>query len=100
VTPMQPLDGRFVGYDVNTATPGRGAFDLSTKTITVEGSGDDIWDNYDRMYYLAAPARGAAELTARILAKPWRSSEWAKTGLMVRETLEGTSRNVLLCATP
>ena len=100
VTPMSPLDGRFVGYDVNTATPGRGAFDPSSGTITVEGSGADIWDNYDRMYYLATPARGSAELTARILAQPWRTDPWAKTGLMVRETLDGGSRNVLLCTTP
>jgi hypothetical protein len=100
VTPMQPLDGRFVGYDVNTGTPGLGAFDPATGTMAVEGSGDDIWDNADRMYYLATPARGSTELTARILSSPWRTSEWAKTGLMIRETLEGPSRNVFLCATP
>jgi hypothetical protein len=97
---MRPINGRFVGYDVNTATPGLGAFDSATGTLSVEGSGDDIWDNFDRMYYLATPARGSTELTARILDRPWRTSEWAKTGLMIRETLEGPSRNVFLCATP
>lgn len=100
VTPMRPINGRFVGYDINTATPGRGAFDPSSGTMTIEGSGADIWDNFDRMYYLATPARGAAELTARILDRPWRTNEWAKTGLMIRETLDGPSRNVFLCATP
>jgi hypothetical protein len=52
------------------------------------------------MYFLAAPARGAVELTARILGKPLRTDASAKAGLMIRETLEDSARNVFLCATP
>ncbi len=100
VTPMQPLAGRFVGYDVNTGTPGRAALDAATNTMIVEGSGDDIWDNADRMYFLATPIRGSGELTARILDRPWRTNEWAKTGLMIRESLEGPARNVFIAVTP
>jgi hypothetical protein len=100
VTPMQPLAGRFVGYDINTSTPGRAQLDAPTGRLIVEGSGDDIWDNFDRMYFLATPMRGSVELSARILARPWRTNEWAKTGLMVRESLEGPSRHVMLMATP
>jgi hypothetical protein len=100
VTPMQPIAGRFIGYDVNTATPGHAALDTATSRLIVEGSGDDIWDNSDRMYFLGTPVRGSAELTARILERPWRTNEWAKTGLMIRENLEGPARNVFVAATP
>jgi hypothetical protein len=100
VTPMQPIAGRFIGYDVNTATPGRAAMDPTNNRLIVEGSGDDIWDNRDRMYFLGTPFRGSVELTARILDRPWRTNEWAKTGLMIRENLEGPARNVFICATP
>lgn len=100
VTPMQPIAGRFLGYDINTATAGHAEIDASTQRLVVEGSGDDIWDNADRMYYLATPVRGSVELTARINDRPWRTNEWAKAGVMLRETLEGPSRNVFLCATP
>src|SRR5262249_39838318 len=100
VTPMQPIAGRFVGYDVNTLTPGHAELDAATSRLIVEGSGDDIWDNADRMYYLATPARGTVELTARILDRPWRTNEWAKTGLMIRDGLEGPARNVMIAATP
>jgi hypothetical protein len=100
VTPMQPLAGRFVGYDVNTQTPGHAELDPVTSSFIVEGSGDDIWDNADRMYFLAAPARGTVELTARILDRPWRTNEWAKTGLMIRDSLDGPARNVMIAATP
>jgi hypothetical protein len=100
VTPMQPLLGRFTGYDVNTSTPGRAAFDPTTNRLIIEGSGDDIWDNADRMYFLATPVRGFTELTARILDRPWRTHSWAKAGLMIRENLTGPARHVFLCATP
>lgn len=100
VTPMQPIGGRFIGYNVGTATPGRAVMDPSNGRLIVEGSGDDIWDNSDRMYFLGTPVRGSIELTARILDRPWRTNEWAKTGLMIRENLEGPSRNVMIAATP
>jgi hypothetical protein len=100
VTPMQPIAGQFVGYEMNTGVPGDAALDPTSGTLSIEGSGSDIWDNYDRMYYLAAPVRGATELDAVILAAPRRSDPSAKAGLMIRETLEDTARNVFLCATP
>jgi hypothetical protein len=100
VTPMQPIAGRFIGYDVNTSTPGRALMDTPNNRLIVEGSGDDIWDNSDRMFFLATPVRGSVELTARILERPWRTNEWAKTGLMIRENLEGPARNVMIAATP
>ena len=100
VTPMQPIGGQFVGYDMNTGAAGNASLDSTSGTLTIEGSGSDIWDAYDRMYYLAAPARGATELTANILSAPRRSDPSAKAGLMIRETMEDIARNVFLCATP
>jgi hypothetical protein len=100
VTPMQPLLGRFVGYDVNTARPGSARVDAATGRLIVEGSGEDIWDHTDRMYFLGTPVRGSTELTARVMDRPWRSHEWAKAGLMIRDNLEGHGRHVFLCVTP
>jgi hypothetical protein len=100
VTPMQPIGGQFMGYNMNTASPGHAAFDPTSGMLDVDGSGSDIFDTFDRMYFLAAPARGATELTARILARPQRTDPSAKAGLMIRETLEDSARNVFLCATP
>jgi hypothetical protein len=100
VTPMQPIGGRFVGYDMNTGAAGNASMDPNTGTLAVEGSGSDIWDTFDRMYYLATPARGAVELTAVLTSAPRRTDPSAKAGLMLRETLEDTARNVFFCATP
>jgi hypothetical protein len=100
VTPMQPIAGQFMGYDMNTATAGHAALDSTSGTLDVLGSGSDIFDTFDRMYFLAAPARGAVELTARIQGRPLRTDASAKAGLMIRETLEDSARNVFLCVTP
>jgi hypothetical protein len=98
VTPMLPLDGKYMGYNIGTSTPGSAT--LNAGLLTVEGSGADIWDNSDRMYFLGAPRRGATDLTARLLKAPWRTSDSAKVGLMIRESRDGTARNVFICATP
>jgi hypothetical protein len=100
VTPMQPLGGLFMGYDVGTGTPGRATLATDTGLLTIEGSGADIADNTDRMYFLGTPRRGATDLTAELRAAPWRTSDYAKAGLMIRDSLDGPARNVFLCATP
>jgi hypothetical protein len=100
VTPMQPIGGPFIGYDVDTATAGHVSLDATRGALVIDGSGADIFDTNDRMYFVAAPARGATELSARLLSKPLRTDASAKAGLMVRETLEDSARNVFLCATP
>src|SRR5207248_10921882 len=58
VTPMQPVGGQFIGYDMNTNTPGHASLDPAKGVLTVAGSGSDIFDTFDRMYVAATPARG------------------------------------------
>jgi hypothetical protein len=63
-------------------------------TLTVRGSGWDIWGKQDGFYYLAAPAEGDFSISTRILERPSHTSEWAKAGLMIRESLAWDARNV------
>jgi len=66
--------------------------------FVVTGSGD-IWGNEDAFQFVHQPLTGDGVLTVRLadLEADW---EWAKVGIMMRETLERGSKHAMLIATP
>jgi WD40 repeat protein len=68
--------------------------------ITLRGAGADIWDTADGCYFAGRPLMGDFQVTTRWIAGPTGAEGFAKAGLMIRETLEETARNVCLCGTP
>jgi hypothetical protein len=77
-------DPLFVG---STVALGDGAFE-------VKAGGSDIWNNADGFHFAYKEVSGNFEAKVRVESLKYVSDNWAKAGLMVRESLEGVSRNV------
>jgi regulation of enolase protein 1 (concanavalin A-like superfamily) len=76
------------------------AVDPATGEITVSGSGSDIWDAGDQFYFVSQPVEGDVQITVTAITGPTATSEWAKAGLMIRESLDGSARDAYLMLTP
>lgn len=60
--------------------------------IIVEASGSDIWDNQDGMYFVHQLIEGDCEIVVQV-ENFEAGHEWAKAGLMFRESLSGGAAN-------
>ncbi|MEZ5566622.1 MAG: FG-GAP-like repeat-containing protein [Gammaproteobacteria bacterium] len=76
-----------------------GSFIDNGGSLSVTGSGSDIWRSADEFYYAYRTLTGDGELIARIVSLS-NSDPWAKAGVMVRETLDAGSRFGLMLMTP
>ncbi|MEY7848397.1 hypothetical protein AB7C87_04245 [Natrarchaeobius sp. A-rgal3] len=68
-------------------------------TFTVEGAGDDIWDDADEFHYYVTDVAGDFDVTVGIDDQE-ETDEWAKAGLMVRESLADDAVHALIRKTP
>jgi N-acetylneuraminic acid mutarotase/regulation of enolase protein 1 (concanavalin A-like superfamily) len=71
----------------------------SNGSITVSGSGADIWNTTDAFNFDSQPMIGDGTVIAQVTSQT-NSSSWAKSGIMMRETRNDDSRYVLLALTP
>ena len=71
----------------------------SNGTFTVNGSGADIWGTADEFHFVYQPLNGDGQIVARITGVE-NTDSFAKGGLMIRETLTGGSRHVILDLKP
>lgn len=67
-----------------------GGYDLGDGTVTVRGSGPDIWGSADGFHFLDQPWSGDGDLIARVASLD-DTDPWAKAGVMVRESLDANS---------
>jgi regulation of enolase protein 1 (concanavalin A-like superfamily) len=74
-------------YVGSTVALGNGAFE-------VKAGGSDIWNNADGFHYTYKEVTGDFEVKVRVESLQYVSDNWAKAGLMIRESLEGGSRNI------
>jgi hypothetical protein len=68
-------------------------------TITLQGSGSDIWGNEDAFSFVSQALGGDCVVTARLLSIS-NTDYWAKAGLMMRESNATGAKNVSLLVTP
>jgi type II secretory pathway pseudopilin PulG len=66
---------------------------------TVIGSGVDIWDYTDEFHYVYLSLSGDGQIVARVVDMT-NTNEWAKAGVMIRETLTGGSKHAMMVVTP
>ena len=66
------------------------AFREKDGTITLSGTGTDIWYQADEFRYAWKPLSGDGALIARIESLT-KTHDWAKAGVMIRETLDPNS---------
>ena len=63
--------------------------------FTISGSGADIWYQVDAFQFVYVPMNGDGEIRARVLSVQ-NTSDNAKGGVMIRETLTATSKLALM----
>ncbi|TLS48332.1 DUF1349 domain-containing protein [Paenibacillus antri] len=88
----------WTGSDIGaTAIPG--SFAASAGTFTVQGAGFDIWRLADQFYFVHQPFSGDGTFVTRMVSQQ-NTYQWAKAGLMIRETLDAGSRYAFMHLTP
>lgn len=68
-------------------------------TFTVNGSGNDIWNNADAFQFVDQPVNGSCEIRAHV-ASLQVTDPWAKAGLMIRDSLSAGAINATILITP
>lgn len=76
-----------------------GSDDASGNTITVRGSGADIWDTADAFRFLYRTLSGDCTIEAQVTSLT-NTHAWAKAGVMIRDDLTPGARNVFALLTP
>lgn len=61
--------------------------------------GWDIWGTQDNFQYIYQPLSGDGEFIAKVSEQD-ATSEWSKSGIMIRESLVDNSKHALMCVTP
>ena len=90
-TDVSPWQGRDIGQ---ANIPG--AFIINgDQSITLHGSGNDIWDDHDDFYYLYQEVSGDTTIITKVHSVE-NTHAWAKGAIMFRETLATGSVNVAL----
>jgi len=68
-------------------------------SIIMSAVGTDIWNTTDQFRYAYKSLSGDGSMTVRVDSLV-RSNEWAKAGVMIRETLEPGSKHAFIAITP
>lgn len=76
-----------------------GSAGYDSGTYTVSGSGNDIWDAADAFQYVNETLTGDGDIVARVASLDY-TNDWAKAGVMIRETLDAGSRHASMFVTP
>lgn len=94
---VPPPAGSWQSVDVGlVAASGRSS--EAGGTVSVSGSGADIWDSADEFHFRCQSMSGDGEVIARITSQT-NTDGWAKAGIMFRETLTASSRHVFMATT-
>ncbi len=84
----------------DVGTPTAGSADVVGGVWSVSGNGNDIWGGSDNFHFAYLPMSGNCEVTALVTDVGTGTNDWAKGGVMIRETLNGNSANSCVMLTP
>jgi regulation of enolase protein 1 (concanavalin A-like superfamily) len=76
----------------------KGSFSYSQGVYSVHAGGADIWDTSDQFHFVYQPMTGDGEVVAHVQSLT-NTDSWAKTGVMIRETLAADSRHAFALVT-
>jgi hypothetical protein len=86
--------------NANTTFQVEGTATFSCNRFTILGSGHDIWDPADAFHFVYQPVQnGPVTISARVISVQ-ETSDWAKAGVMIRETLDADSAHAMMVITP
>ena len=75
-----------------------GSANFSGGVFTVRGSGADIWDNVDAFHYVYQTLNSDGQIIARVTDIQY-TDDWAKAGVMIRESLAPDARHASMFLT-
>src|SRR5579872_1871224 len=81
------------------AVQASGSYTVNGGSYSVLGSGADIWGAADEFQFVAAPFVGDGSITARVVSQT-DTANWAKAGVMLRETLTTGAKHASVLVTP
>jgi hypothetical protein len=84
--------------DIGSPAP-NGSSSYSNGVFSIHAGGADIWGTTDQFHFVYQPLSGDGEVIARVQSMT-NSNAWAKTGVMIRETLTANSRHASTFITP
>jgi hypothetical protein len=67
--------------------------------MTVSGEGSDIWNNSDQFTFVYKTLSGDGTLVARVTSNGVGSNQWAKGGVMIRDSLAAGSVHAMMVMT-
>ncbi len=76
-----------------------GSASVADGNWTLRASGLDIWNSSDQFHYVYQPCSGDVEIIARVSSVQY-THDWAKYGVMIRESLDADSTNAFVGITP
>ncbi|MBN1411170.1 MAG: carbohydrate-binding protein [Spirochaetales bacterium] len=100
-TPTTPPSGGLPAPWANSdvgSVGAAGSCTYSNGVFTVEGSGADIWNSADEFQYVHQQVSGDVTVTARVTSVE-NTNSWAKSGVMIRETLTNSSTHAYMAFT-
>ena len=77
----------------------RGSTNFSAGVFTLSASGADIWDYADSFHFAWQSFAGDGQITARVISLD-NTNEWAKAGVMIRDSLTAASSHGMMVVTP
>ena len=88
----------FTSQDIG-AVSAVGNASMTGDTLTISGSGGDIWNSADEFHFYHSPLEGDGSLVARVVSQA-NTNSWAKAGLMIRDSLNANSTHCMIAITP
>ncbi len=92
------LPAPWTAGDVGTVAAA-GSTDYAGGIFTIRGSGNDIWNQADEFQFVRQPLSGDGEIIAQVTGIT-NTNEWAKAGVMIRESLVANSKHAMMVVTP
>jgi regulation of enolase protein 1 (concanavalin A-like superfamily) len=99
VTPVTPVTPAWSDLDIGAVGLTGSATVNANGSITVTGSGADIWNSADAFNFDSQTFAGNGSIVAQVSGQT-NTNGWAKSGIMIRETINSDSRFVMIALTP
>ncbi|MEU0495444.1 PQQ-dependent sugar dehydrogenase [Mycobacterium sp. NPDC006124] len=96
--PPTTLPSPWTGADVGVPQL-TGSSSYAGGVFTVNGGGNDIWADADQFHFTSQTLSGDGEIVARVTGQE-NTSDWAKSGLMIKQSAAAGSPYALLAVTP
>ena len=91
--------GTWTHGDVGTVSPAGDFFKGVGDEYTIIGDGGDIWGQADGFHFAHQPLYGDGQITVRVTTVQ-ETHEWAKAGVMIRDTLDADSKHSMIIGRP